>query len=245
MSDSRPQAWFRVYSEIINDPKLLLLAPSDRWYFISVLALKSAGILDQTPPEKLDRVICQQLRLTAVEWEECARRLQEEGLIGDDYQPLSWDKRQYKHDSSTERVRKYRERQKTQQNQQGNACNGDVTVTETGTETETETETEEKSTSARNAQTPTPYQKIIDLYHDKLPDLPRVRVMTNKRKAAVRQRHNGIMERDLASWESYFNAVSSSDFLMGRIDGKSWRADFDFLITEKATARALEGRYHA
>lgn len=32
--------WFRVYNEIIDDEKLLMLGFSDRWFFVALLALK-------------------------------------------------------------------------------------------------------------------------------------------------------------------------------------------------------------
>lgn len=91
----------------------------------------------------------------------------------------------------------------------------------------------------------TPYRAVLNLYHQMLPDLPMVKVMTNKRKAALRQRHTSLMQRDLEQWRAYFRAVAASDFLMGRIDGKTWRADFDFLLTEKAMTGVIENKYDA
>lgn len=88
-----------------------------------------------------------------------------------------------------------------------------------------------------------PYSLIVDLYHEKLPTLPRVKVLTEKRKKAVKARHMGIMESTLNNWAEYFQKASSSAFLMGEIPGKDWRADFDFLITEKAAIGVLEGKY--
>ena len=88
-----------------------------------------------------------------------------------------------------------------------------------------------------------PASKIIDLYHEVLPELAGCRVLTNKRRAAIRSRHNGIMEKDLDAWRDYFRAVRGSNFLMGRLEGKQWRANLDFLITEKACVGVLEGKY--
>jgi DnaT DNA-binding domain len=100
------------------------LAPSDRWYYIALLSLKSQGVLDQFRGNKLDRVVCAKLRLTQAEWEECARRLQEEDLITSKYQPIGWEGRQFTSDSSAERVRRHRAKK--------GECNGDVTLHETG-----------------------------------------------------------------------------------------------------------------
>lgn len=89
----------------------------------------------------------------------------------------------------------------------------------------------------------TPVKQIIDLYHDCLPDLPQCKVLSAKRRTAIRQRHQGIMEKDLDNWQGYFKRVSESRFLMGQLPGKDWRANFDFLITEKACIGVLEGKY--
>jgi uncharacterized protein YdaU (DUF1376 family) len=100
-------------------------------------------------------------------------------------------------------------------------------------------------TSAPSASAdPVPYEAVVDLYHEVLPDLPKVQILNSKRKAAVRQRHTMVMDKSLANWRLYFEAAFQSDFLMGRIDGKQWRADFDFLISERAATGIIEGKYH-
>ena len=98
-------------------------------------------------------------------------------------------------------------------------------------------------TSSPPASDPIPYKEIVSAYHTHLPDLPSCRVVTAKRKAAIRQRHLGIMERDLDNWVGFFKMAGRSKFLMGQIPGKDWRASFDFLITEKAAVGVLEGKY--
>lgn len=94
------------------------------------------------------------------------------------------------------------------------------------------------------AKDPIPYQGIVDLYHESLPELRRVVELSSKRKAAMRQRHGGQMGKSLDNWRAYFEAVRASDFLMGRIPGKDWVADLDFLIRESSMISLLEGKYH-
>jgi hypothetical protein len=81
------------------------------------------------------------------------------------------------------------------------------------------------------------------MYHEILPELAGCKVLTEKRRTAIRQRHNGIMEKDMDNWRDYFKAVRGSPFLMGRVNGKDWVANLDFLITEKACVGVLEGKY--
>ncbi len=239
MSDPehKPQSWFRTYAEIINDPKLLLIAPSDRWYFVGLLAMKCSAVLDKTKRDKLDRVICQQLRLTASEWEECSRRLQDEDLIDSDYQPINWNKRQFKSDTSTDRVRKYRLEQLR-----------NVSETPPETETETETETEKENTSSLGTNDRVPVVKIVELYHKTLPQLPACKIITNTRRANIKQRWKSGDLPGLDNWEHYFDYVSQSEFLMGLTEGRGdrppFKADLEWLSKPSNFAKVYEGKYH-
>lgn len=128
--------WFRLYTETVDDEKLRLLAFEDRWHFVALLCCKGAGLLDSGDNDQLlRRKLAVKLGLSPRELEEVARRLEEVGLIdAETFQPLAWDDRQFKSDSSTARVRKYREKMKRQ---------GNVSVT--GQETDTDTEEEREA----------------------------------------------------------------------------------------------------
>jgi len=137
---SDPIKWFRMYAEAVDDEKLRLLAFEDRWHFVALLCCKAQGLLDGAG-SLVRRKVAVKLGLDSRELEEVARRLSEVGLIdAQTLQPAAWDKRQFKSDDSTDRVRAYRERMKrytdvteTERNDQGN-------VSETVQETETETD---------------------------------------------------------------------------------------------------------
>lgn len=86
------------------------------------------------------------------------------------------------------------------------------------------------------------HKAIVDMYNRLLPELPRCKLLTDKRKAAI----NGCCSvkdtfRSLDFWEAYFSAVRKSDFLMGR--SKDWKADFDFLTTKSKFVKVYEGGY--
>lgn len=104
------QAWFRAYGEMIDDAKLRLLAFEDRWHYFAVLCCKCQGLLDETKPEMLDRVVGLKLGLASRELDEVRRRLMDVDLIDHRWQPLGWDHRQFVSDRSTERVRRFRAR---------------------------------------------------------------------------------------------------------------------------------------
>lgn len=131
--------WFRLYSEMVDDEKVRLLAFEDRWHFVAILCCKNMGVLDKGDDRPLLlRKLGVKLGLAHRDLEGALLRLEEAGLINaDTCQPIAWDGRQFVSDSSTSRVKAYRDRLKQGRN---------VTVTgqNTDTDTEEETDTEEK-----------------------------------------------------------------------------------------------------
>lgn len=146
---SKRLPWFRMYTDFLNDPKLIALAFEDQRHFIGVLALKCDGAIDDTADgELLDRIVAQRLWIDHAVILEVKRRLVAAGLIDARWQPLAWDRRQMKsdHDSTAaDRQRRFRE------SRQRNALhNGSVTRLEVDVDTDTDTE-EEKSIGAADA----------------------------------------------------------------------------------------------
>ncbi len=86
-----------------------------------------------------------------------------------------------------------------------------------------------------------PVQKVVDAYHHILPTLPKVAAITDKRRSSIETRWRKGMNT-LSQWEQYFNYVSESDFLMGKV--KPWKASIDFLIRESTLVQMMEGKYH-
>lgn len=120
-------------------------------------------------------------------------------------------------------------------------------------DTDTDTKKEKTSTSsqqAENAPPPkkVPYQKIVALYHEILPNNPKVKVLTPARKAALRQRHLQDMEEDLKTWGEYFGLVGRSAFLTGKtqpVNGKRvFVADLEWITKQSNFAKIYEGKYH-
>jgi len=83
----------------------------------------------------------------------------------------------------------------------------------------------------------------VAAYHEILPSLPRVRILDEKRRQAIRARWGEAPERqDMGWWREYFGAVARSRFLLGA-NGRDWRADLGFLLKQDKMAGVLEGRY--
>jgi hypothetical protein len=88
-----------------------------------------------------------------------------------------------------------------------------------------------------------PAKKIVEIYHEVLPELPRVKVMTGQRERHLRSRWREDRKRqNLDWWRRYFQAVRASDFLMGKTD-RPFVPDFGWLVKPENLAKVIEGRY--
>lgn len=124
--------WFRLYAEVLNDPKVQKLAADDfrSWVNLLCLACENEGKIPDVADVSFALRMPEHGVLTLLE------RLSSGGLIdrmsggpdGWHYAPHCWAKRQYKSDTSTERVKRFRERSAT------------VSVTPPETDTDTDTE---------------------------------------------------------------------------------------------------------
>ena len=131
--------WFRLYSRMIDDDRIRLLAFEDRWHFVALCCLKSDGLLDDPNPDLRMRRIAVKMGLQLRDLEEVKRRLFEVGLIDENMSPKAWDELQYKSDTSSERVKKHREKSKASKVKR--SCNVSVTPPE---QSRADTDTEQK-----------------------------------------------------------------------------------------------------
>lgn len=93
-----------------------------------------------------------------------------------------------------------------------------------------------------------PHADIVELYHEILPSLARVKVWSEKRKSYLRKCWREDSKRQsLDYWRRFFTHVSQSAFLMGNApsrDGRAWAADLEWLVTPGNFVKVIEGKYH-
>lgn len=140
--------WLRLYSDIVDNEKIRLLSYDDRWHFIAILCCKQQGILDEKS-DLTERKLAVKLGVQLRELDEIKRRLMEVELIDEGFNPVGWDSKQFKSDSSAERVRKYRE------NNKNKTCNVTETLPERNSNAvDTDTDTEDKKTCSEQSSEP-------------------------------------------------------------------------------------------
>lgn len=131
--------WFRMYESILDDPKVQKLKPElfRAWVNILALTCRRDGVL----PGADD--IAFALRISEKQVAELLSGLATHGLLdrhGDGYEPHNWRARQYKSDTSADRMRRHRERHRD--------VTPPVTVTRSESETDTETDSVPNGTGA-------------------------------------------------------------------------------------------------
>jgi hypothetical protein len=94
--------------------------------------------------ELLERALSVKLGLSFAELDDLKNRLLAVNLIDENFCPISWDDRQFRSDSSKERVAKYRAKLKPKNNVTEKKRYKPVTVTAQDTDTDTDTDTEKK-----------------------------------------------------------------------------------------------------
>lgn len=137
--------------------------------------------------------------------------------------------------------------------------NPSLTVVKPFPNQEQEQEQKQEDKQPSPAKLPTcPYEGIVSLYLELLPELPSVRVMDDDRKKGIRKRWEWVLttrkpdgarraesaDQALGWFRSYFELARDNDFLMGRTkkagEHANWKCDIDFLMTTKGLKQVLE-----
>ena len=272
--------WFRWHHGTVTDQKFPLVARRAGASVAEVIAvwaclLESAsmneaerGMLSSEPDfEAMDCA----LGLADGKARAIFEAMQQRALVDESLQIAAWPKRQPKRerqdDNSTERSRAFRQKQRHATPETGNATPRNATG-HTETPREEKSREEELSDEAKASssspvatkgrpQVPCQYQAIVDAYHEALPMLPKVRLMDDKRKAAMRKLWGWVLSStkgdgsrrattgdEAVAWlRDYFGRAAANAWLIGQEPSRShpgWKADFDFLLTDRGLKAVIE-----
>lgn len=161
--------WFRHYAGMMSDPKFGGVARFCKRSRAEVLfvwgcLLESASECDSAFYSWDADAIAELLAIDTEEAQAIHDALEAKGLIAGG-RIAAWDKRQFKSDDSSQRVKEHRERQKAAKeaarNASETACNGDVTPPDTETETDTSKGVEPEQSAATGVATVRGSPKIV------------------------------------------------------------------------------------
>jgi|GEM_PF-6186987 len=115
--------WFRLYHDVIDDPKIGLLSESEQLLWFKLLCLASMSD-DRGSIDMNDDEVCFRLRISVEFWRCVKEKFRVKGLIecgkNGAIEIRNWSKRQQDSDSSTERTQRYRQKQKAGKKKVGN-----------------------------------------------------------------------------------------------------------------------------
>jgi hypothetical protein len=229
---------------MIDDERLRLLAFEDRWHFVAVLCLKADGLMDDDRSELWERRLALKLGVQLRELDEIHRRLSSVGLIDADWQPVKWDELQQRSDSSTERTREWRKRQKEQQEQgcDDTKRHGDVTVTPQIRVDKIREELEPKGSCASDDAPAFDVNDFVESWNETAEacGLSKIRKLTDARKRAFNVRRREYP--DIADWQRAFTCLRQNKWMHGD-NRNGWRADPDFFLTASKFTKLVEGQY--
>ena len=135
--------WFRLYSEFAHDPKVQMLSEAMQRRYVMLMCLRCSETLETLHETE----IAFQLRLDEAQLLETKQLFISKNFIDKHWNILNWDKRQFVSDSSTMRVRKYRDKKKQ-------PSNTDETLQKrpsNAIDTEADTDTDKKQNSKRGS----------------------------------------------------------------------------------------------
>ena len=126
----------------------------------------------------------------------------------------------------------------------------DVTRDAHGTyakEQDQEQEQERKKETEKEKKSSCPTEKILDLYHEILPELPQCLKLTPARRGYIQQRWREDLP-ELEHWRNFFAYVRQSPFLMGKVESTNGRRPFvaslEWITKPANFAKIKEETYH-
>jgi hypothetical protein len=125
--------WFRMYAEFATDPKVQSMDETLQRRFIMFLCLQCSGEYERLSDDELAFA----LRISPAELVNTKDAFKQKRFLGDNGEIRNWNKRQFKSDSSTGRVRKHRD--KKRRNDDETLRNVSVTPPDSDTDSEKDT----------------------------------------------------------------------------------------------------------
>ena len=233
MSDNKKYYWLRLKEDFFNEKQvkyLRSLPDGDKLVIVylkmQLKSLKTEGFIkyDRILPscsEELAIVLDEDVNIVKLAVNALIQAKAVEELDDGSLYIIAMQDLIGKEGESAERVRKFRQKQKTLLLQ----CNDEVTKCNTEIEIEKEIKID--------------YNSIIEIYNFNCPNLPQVKKITDKRKRMIK---TFLKEFTEEQFTEICKIANNNNFLTGKND-RGWKADFDFLMRVDKATSILEGKY--
>ncbi len=246
--------WIKICTDIFDDEKILLIESMPEadsiiaiWFKLLCMAGKqnNGGVFmlnDKMPynDEMLATIFRRPLntvRLALSTFENFGMV----EIVNNAYTIPNWDKHQSldkleaAKEKNRQRVAAHRERQKLL-----TRCNdySNVTVTPSNA-IEEDKEKDIDIDKEKDKRERIDYEQIKDLFNDICISFPRLTVLSDKRKQAIKARLNTYT---VEQFKEMFTKAEASTFLKGG-NNRNWQANFDWLIKDSNFAKVLDGNF--
>lgn len=278
--------WFRMYHEFASDAKVQSMPEAMQRRLLMLFCLRCSNTLVTLQDDE----IAFALRISVDELNATKALFIHKNFVNEEWEILQWNERQFVSDSSAPRVKKHRERKKvasqkavvdTLKSTVKHGCNVTLTPQNRTEQIQNRTDTEAPSGAVIAAATAAggdgvgdqpdpppkadpipacPVGEIVNAYHDLMPLNPKVRVLDDARKKAIRARWReaAVMTikpfgyatslQGMTAWKQFFEVCAESQFLTGRAAATPGKppfvADIDFLLSPSGFKKCLENKYH-
>jgi predicted phage replisome organizer len=248
--------WIKIVTDIFDDEKILLIeSMPDRdsiiviWFKLLCLAGKtnSGGVLllnDCIPytDEMLSTIFRRPLntvRLALQTFEQFGMIV----IVNDTITIPKWGKHQSldRLESKKEYMREYMQDYRKKQREIACKTNSKTNVNLLDIEEDKERDKDiERDTIADKPQkhSASEIQSVFDMYHEICVSLPKVKLITEGRKTAVKAK---LKRYSIEQIKEVFTKAEASDLLTGKV--KSFKAGFDWIMKEANFAKIIEGNY--
>ena len=244
--------WIKICTDIFDDDKILLIESMPKadsllviWFKLLCMAGKQNNdgvfMLNEKTPytdKMLATIFHRPVNIVKIALEVFEQFGMIE-VVNGTYTIPNWEKHQsldrleQAREKTKQRVKKHREKQKNISDCNANVteCNADCNadVTECNAD---RIEREEEGEILT-------YQLIVDMFNEICVSFPRVTVISERRKTAMKAR---MKQYDKEQFKKLFETAESSDFLKGK-NNRDWSANFDWLMKDSNFAKVLDGNY--
>lgn len=261
--------WFRVWSDMANDPKWRTIARISKQSignviatYIHMLTCASNASLRGVTQGWCDEDVATALDIETSQVEAIRDAMQ--GRVRDGDYLTGWEKRQPVREDlgAADRVRRAREKKKEEHVGNGSVTQCYAVLRKDTIEEIREEEIREEQTTLSSGDDlrSCPTGSLVNLYHELMPNNPRAKVLNAARKSAIRSRWLEAAKLDCApfgyetksqgleAWRRFFTVCAESKFLTGQVPGVQGKpafvADVDFIFSAGGFAKTLENKYH-
>lgn len=248
--------WIKITTDIFDDEKILLIeslpdsyAIITVWFKLLCLAGKqnNSGVFMMGKIAYTDKMLATIFRMKEATVTMALQTFEQFGMVEivDGVITIpNWGKHQNLDQLESKKaymqnyMREYREKQKALTSGESSCKTNCKTNSKTNVR-QAEKEEDKEIDKDKDKENRTNYRRIADMYNEICISFPRLTVLSERRKQAIKARLNTYT---VEQFKTMFEMAEASSFLKGQNE-RSWQANFDWMVKDGNFAKILDGNY--